>query len=185
MTRKHYKVSQFHHYLISADWNHIFWTNSVTQQFIIISRIFCEIPQKPAPRKIACVRNPPNFETKNESWFDEGYRAALDDIQEAHREYRKFPMETDWDAIACNKSNSKPIWNVFMNKITNHFSNLSDQWKTARNSSTPKHQGNLSTSGYLETVLVIKLRITVGLRTIQTTNLQNCDTGLFQQRKKI
>ena len=52
-------------------------------------RIFCEILQQHAPGKISFVRNPPNFDTKNESWFDEGCRAALDEKQEAHGEYRR------------------------------------------------------------------------------------------------
>ena len=84
-----YSVSQFNHDLIRADWNQIFSTKSVNQQLNIFLRIFCEILQKQAPRKIAFVRNPPKFETKNKLWFDEGCRAALDGKQETHREYQK------------------------------------------------------------------------------------------------
>ena len=89
--KKHYNVSQFNHDLIRADWSQNFSTNSVYQQLNIFCTISCEILQKHVPRKIAFVRNPLNFETKNESWFDEGCRAALDDKQEAHREHRKNP----------------------------------------------------------------------------------------------
>ena len=83
--KKHYNVSQFNHDLIRADCNQIFSTKTVNQQ-LNISRIFCKILQKHAPGKTAFVRNTTNFETKNESWFDEGCRAALDEKQEAHRE---------------------------------------------------------------------------------------------------
>ena len=87
MKKKHYNVSQFNHDLIRADWNQIFSTVSASQQIKMFSRIFCEILQKHAPKKKAFIKNPPNFETKNESWFDEGCSGALDEKQEAHREY--------------------------------------------------------------------------------------------------
>ena len=65
--KKHNNVSQFN----NADWKQIFSTNSVNQQLNIFSRIFYENLQNHAPRKIAIVRNPPIFEAKNASWFDE------------------------------------------------------------------------------------------------------------------
>ena len=134
-------MSQFNHDLIRAVWIQLLSTNSVNQQLNVFSIIFCEILQKHAPEKIAFVRNRLNFETKNESWFGESCRAALDEKQEAHREYQRNPHANRLRRYGVQqrslKANTERCHKQYNQTLFEFLKSTKDRWKFINNIRKP------------------------------------------------